>query len=298
MSGMTYQNIDRHLVEALPALLVPHARCLAQDFDGEHPGQYNVFEPVFRACLDILLALPAGPARDDLLRRAFVFVELLLQSPDREVPTLAKIAVFEGQSRWWFARATAFIGPAARAFLDVYEERWRGATEPRAPPDPEREVIDLFGVREALLRALGAEVAGLPAIPGVGAPYKWQRLVELHAARRNPDAVVFLSCFGTGDPLVVAPVAAVACGPVALLQLARDLAARARPEPDGREYAVSACYAIPVGERVWRLRVGEQENGRYTGALWFAPRLLAQGVGGHVEQVLAGRQRRIPPVSP
>jgi hypothetical protein len=58
MSGMTYQNVDRQLVEALPALLVPHARCLAQDFDGEHPGQYNVFEPVFRACLD--LRVPTG----------------------------------------------------------------------------------------------------------------------------------------------------------------------------------------------------------------------------------------------
>ncbi len=119
MSGMTYQNVERQLVEALPALLVPHARCLAQDFDGEHPGQYNVFEPVFRDCLDILLALPAGPARDDLLRRAFAFIELMLQSTDPEVPNLAKIADFEGQSTWWFARAAAFIGPAAPAFLDA-----------------------------------------------------------------------------------------------------------------------------------------------------------------------------------
>lgn len=298
MPEMNYQNVDRQLIEALPLLLVPHARCLAQDFDGEHPGQYNVFEPVFRACLAILLALPAGSARDDLLRRAFAFVERMFASPDRDVPNLAKIAVFEGQSAWWFARAAAFVGLRSRTFLATHERRWREAVGLDAAPDPERDVIDEFGVREALLRALGTEAAGLPAIPGVGAPYDWQRLAGLHGARRNPDAVVFLSCFGTGDPLVVAPVAGVACGPVALLQLARDLAARARPEPDGREYAVSACYAIPVGERVWRLRVGAQEHGRYTGALWVAPHLRAQGLGGHVGQVLAGRQRRIPPVSP
>jgi len=277
MPETNFQNVDRSLVEALPALLVPHARCLAQDFDGEHPGQYNVFEPVFRKCLTILLALPTSPTRDDLLRRAFAFVERMFQSPDPAVPNLAKIAIFEGQSRWWFARAAAFIGPAARAFLDVYEERWRGATGMTAAPDAEHYVLDEFGVREALLRVLGAEVTGLPAIPGIGAPYAWQRLVGLPGARRNPDAVVFLSCFGTGHPLLVAPAATVACGPVALLQLARDLAARARTEPDGREHAESACYAIPVGERVWGLRVGVQEHGRYTGTLWVAPQLLAQG---------------------
>lgn len=298
MPEMNFQHVDRYLIEALPALLVPHARCLAQDFDGEHPGQYNVFEPVFRACLAILLALPASPARDDLLRHAFAFVERMFASTDPAVPNLAKIAIFEGQSAWWFARAAAFIGPAARAFLDMYEERWRGAIGMTAAPDAEHYVLDGFGVREALLRVLGAAVTGLPAIPGIGAPYEWQRLVALPGARGNPDAVVFLSCFGTGDPLVVAPAAAVACGPVALLQLARDLAARARPESDGREHAESACYAIPVGERVWRLRVGAQEHGRYTGTLWVAPQLLAQGIGGPIGQVLAGRQRRIPPVSP
>jgi len=187
----------------------------------------------------------------------------------------------------------AFIGPAARTFLDAFEDPWRGATGVAAMPDLERDIIDIFGVREAVLRALGTEVTGLPAIPGVGAPYEWDRLISAHAARQHPDAIVFLSCFGTSDPLVVAPIAGVSCDPVALLQLARDLAARDRDEPDSREAGVSAWYAIPIGERVWRLRVDEQEHGRNRGELWIAPPLLVQGLGGDIEQVLAGRQRRI-----
>ncbi len=108
----------------------------------------------------------------------------------------------------------------------------------------------LFGVREALFRALGPAVNGLPAIPGVGAPYRWRELASLDVARRVPDGVVFLSCFGISDPLLVAPVAAVACDPVALLQLARDLAAYDPEEPDARAQAMSTCLGIPFGERV------------------------------------------------
>ena len=51
---------------------------------------------------------------------------------------------------------------------------------------------------------------------------------------------------------MLAPAAGVASDPVALLQFARDLADRDAREPEQREKAVSACYAIPVVERVWR----------------------------------------------
>lgn len=293
MSSMTYQNVDRHLIEALPALLVPHARCIAQDFDGEHPGQYNVFEPIFRDCLDILLALPASPARDDLLRRGFAFVELMLHSPDPQVPNLAKIAVFEGQSVWWFARAVAFIGPAARDFLDVFEKRWCEAAGTLAEPAPDLDVIDLFGVREALFRVLGSEVAGLPAIPGVGAPYRWRELASLDVARRVPHGVVFLSCFGTSIPLLLAPIAAVACGPVALLQLARDLAAHVPAEQDASEQAKSTCFAIPIGERVRCMQRDDRKPGRYDGTLWIAPQVMSHGLGEPIKLVLAGQLARI-----
>lgn len=286
---MTYHNVDRYLINALPLLLVPHARCIAQDFEGEHPGQYNVFEPVLRDCVDILLALPAGPTRDELLRRAFDFIELMLSCGDPEVPNLAKIAIFEGQSTWWFARAAAFIGPGAQAFLDTYAERWHWATTTLAEPDPDLDVTDLFGVREALLRALGPEVTGLPAIPGVGAPYRWREIVSLNDAQRVSDGVAFLSYFGTSCPLLVAPAAVVACDPVALLKLAHDLAAYDSQVPDARGGVKSVCFAIPIGERVWRMQVGNQLHGRYGGTTWIAPNLIASGLGGHIERVLAGQ---------
>ena len=106
--------------------------------------------------------------------------------------------------------------------------------------------------------------------------------------------MIFLSCFGTSDPLLVAPVAAVTCNPVALLQLARDLAAYDLEEPDAREQALSACYFIPVGERVWRMQIGEWEHGRYAGTLWVAPQLVAHGLVEQIESVLVGQRHRLP----
>ncbi len=116
---------------------------------------------------------------------------------------------------------------------------------------------------------------------------------SLQQAQQHQDGVIFLSCFDTSHPYVVGPVASVMCGEPVLLHLVQDLADSVAEEPNQRAAAVSACYAIPVGERVWRMRVGERDHGRYEGTLWIAPEFVAQGWDEPIRQVLAGQRQRV-----
>ena len=296
---LTYQDVDQALINALPELLVAYTRCV-EPGEEEHPGQYPVFD-LFADFIEVLLALPTSPTRDELLLRAFAFVELMQQSADRDVRDLANIAIYEGRSSWWFARAHAFIGPESQAFLTMYEPEWCQNRPAQALPDPEREIIDSYGVRDVVFQALRHEGAALTAIPGVSALERWRRLASLEQAQQHPDGAIFLSCWGTSEPYVIAPAADVRCEEATLAQLARDLADIDNQEPDRWEGRLqggqSYCYAILVGERVADMRVGDMEHGRYRGTLWIAPTLIAKGLEAPIKRVLAGQQRRLQHVS-
>ena len=123
MQAITYQNADRVLVGAMPELAAPVARCID---DYEEKLQYLIFRDVFACFIEILLAMPASPMRDNLLRRAFAFVEHMLQCDDSSVASLGYIATLEGRSTWWLARAMPYLGPVASAELDAYRPSWRG----------------------------------------------------------------------------------------------------------------------------------------------------------------------------
>lgn len=286
---MDYQNADRLLLGALPELAVPYGRCI----EGGHEGQYIVFEDLFARFIEVLLALPADRGRDTLLQRAFDFVELMQPSEDRDVRDLANISIFEGRSPWWFGRAREFIGPLSRSFLEQYKPSWRLAQTMQAPPDLERDIIDVYGVRDAVFAALGGKIANLADIPGINSPRSWAKFESLQQARGATDGTIFLSCYGTSDPYVIGPASDVVCDELTLVQLVRDLADIADEEPDQREKSASACYAIPVGERVWRMRVGEEEHGRYRRKLWIAPSFVEQGLEEPIRRVLTGEQPRL-----
>jgi hypothetical protein len=284
MLSLTYQHIEQHLLRALPELAVPHARYV----DMDDSGPYIAFSDTLLCYLNILLALPTSPNRDTCLRRAFAFVEDMIQSGDRDVRDLAYITVFEGGDDWWLSRAMAFMGPASRADVAPFAPRWQQILEMHTEPDPEREIIDSYGVRDAAFEALQPHEMPISAIPGISSPRPWTRFASLEQAQAHADGVFMVSCHGTSHPHVVGPAASVACDELVLLHLAEDLADLDDQEPRQRATARSDCYVIPLNERVWRMRVGDNEHGRYDGTVWIAPEFVAVGLAEPIKRVLMG----------
>lgn len=290
MQLLTYGNVDSVLIHELPELAAPYARCVSED---EHPGQYIVFEDLFAHFIEILLAMPSSPTRDHSLQRAFAFVDRMLLSTDGNVTDLAFIAMYEGRPSWWLARARSFLRPVSEAQLDTFRPDWRDAASMQAQPDPEREIIDLYGTRDVIAEMLKDEGIGIAAVPGISAPRVWTRYPSLEQARLDARGTIFLSCFGTSVPYVVGPAAAVACDEPTLLSLARDLASTNSSEPNQREKARSACYPIALGERVWNMQTVDSRHARYHGVLWIRADFVLRGLEGPIRRVLDGEQRRL-----
>lgn len=290
MQTITYRDADRALVGAMPELAAPVARCIEEY---EEKLQFLIFEDVLACFIEILLAMPASPMRDELLRRAFAFVERMLQCDDSNVANLGFIAVLEGRSAWWLARAMPFLGPVAIANIDAYRPGWRGEMHGQAQPDAEREIIDLYGARDVIAEALEAAGVHLVSIPGITSPRAWTRYASLREARQDADGTVLLSCFGTSRPYVICPARSVTRDESVLLDLARDLASIEDREPNQREKAQSAFFRLISGERVWNMRTDESQHGRYQGTLWIHPELRDRGLTGSIEEVLHGKRRRL-----
>src|SRR5262249_13384351 len=162
------------------------------------------YEMLFATFIEILLAMPKSVLRDLMLERAFRFIEAMLDSQDWEARGLAQ-GVLDGRDAWWTARALRFLGPLASAEL----ARTPGGALPQAEADPdaEREIIDLYGVRDEILsrdRSLAPE-----QVPGISAPRAWERMLTLVEAQRDPLGAVFLACSGTSTPLVICAAAEV-----------------------------------------------------------------------------------------
>lgn len=132
MKELRFAGIEEQLVEELPEL-GPAATYYwrKQGSPGSDPGPHVFFEDVFTCYVEILLALAATRRRDELLRRAFGFVERMLASSDASVRELAFIGLFEGREEWVLARSAPFLGSATSAILDERWPEWRSLKDER-----------------------------------------------------------------------------------------------------------------------------------------------------------------------
>ena len=294
MARLHVPYIEKQLADALPELQsAAHVYATEEGPPGEDPGAYIFFESMFACYVEVLLAMREGSGRNRLLARAFSFVEEMLRSEDRNVRNLASISLFEGRDLWWCGRALPFLNPALQAEFDQFDSHWTDAAALDCGADPEREIIDLYGVRDVLWRELRDEGYGVLDIPGISAPRSWERFAHLERARHDDNAVAFLSCYGTSHPYIVCPVAEVHCDEPALVQLSRDLADIDPCEPNQNEKSQVAFFRILFHERVWNMKIDAMQHARFNGMLWIAEQFVQRGLLSDIQAVLSGHQRRL-----
>jgi hypothetical protein len=291
---LNYEVIEAQIAQWLPELS-PAARAYwtVEGAPGQDCGPYIFFGRVVSSYIEVLLAMHASCGRDRLLARAFGLVDAMLEATDQNVRDLAFIEVLEGADAWWLARSLPFLGPRARAKLDQFDRSWRGAGDIEAGPDLERDVIDLCGVRDAVLAALSSERIGITDVPGISAPREWQRVSSIDVARERADATAFLSCFGTSRPYVVAPLCDVSCDERTLEHLAGDLAEIDGTEPEQRSKAEVSFFPIARGERVWQMNDGDAMHTRWTATLWIARQFEVSFLADRIRRVLSGASPRL-----
>jgi hypothetical protein len=124
---------------------------------------------MFATYVEVLLALESSPRRDNLLTRAFWFVEEMLASRDLEVANLAYVGLLEWRARWWYVRAGAFIGPRAEAGLDRFYPDWRLHTSSGVLPNEGEKsgINDLYDVRSVIRSEVALNEAMADDIPGI-----------------------------------------------------------------------------------------------------------------------------------
>jgi hypothetical protein len=161
LSEFHYPEIERELVEALPEIQ-PAAEFYwrSEGEPGHDCGPYIFFEDLFARYVEILLWLPSGSRRDDLLRRAFAVVERMLGSADEDVQGLAMIGLFEGRDPAWLKRARAFVGPRGRAWLEQHHACWRDCASADDQIVP--QILDGYHVRALIARELHQPVNDVP----------------------------------------------------------------------------------------------------------------------------------------
>ena len=151
--SLTYSRIEQQLTDALPEVRPAAERYWREEGrEGDDSGAYIFIESLFFTYLQVLLAMESSSSRDNLLRRAFDFVDEMMASHDDAIVDLAVVGIFEGREGWWWASAAAFLGERTRAVLDQFQPDWRlNSTTTEVPTDGERRnIIDLFGVREVI----------------------------------------------------------------------------------------------------------------------------------------------------
>jgi hypothetical protein len=168
MAELRYDQIEQQLAEALPELR-PAAEYYWQieGVPGTDCGAYIFFEDMFATYVEVLLAMPPSRGRNELLARAFGFVENMLGSADTLVRNLAFIGLYEGRGSWWFARAQEYIGPRGAAALDSWWSDWRGLVDSSAAP-PTSEILDGYRVRQIIAKELANYGITIENVPGRG----------------------------------------------------------------------------------------------------------------------------------
>lgn len=287
---LRYESIEAQIVEWLPELRPAAERYWEQEGQpGQDSGPYIFVSQVFSTYVEVLLAMDESRTRDHLLGRAFVFLDDMLASNDKNVRDLAFIEFLENAEPWWLGRAKPFLGSKGQAELRTYNSNWPRAIDVGAASDLERDIIDLSGVRDVVMTEIGADVIGNRGVPGISALREWHALPSLEAAREVEEAVVFISCYGTSHPYVVAPAREVYCDEGALRRLAVDLATRDGEEPDQQSKAGVYFFPIRTGERVWQMNdPSAGPHARWEGVLWIAQRVRELGLEPSARDVLAG----------
>lgn len=291
-----YSAIETQIIEALPELRPAAERYWDDEGPpGEDSGPYIFFSSVVTTYVDVLLAMPEGGGRDRLLARAYGLIDGMLdRQSEKDVRDLAYIEFLESMGLWWYSRSVRFLGPNAVAELFRWEPGWRTRPPEHAEADPDRDIIDIYGVRDIVLAELAGEGVQIAQVPGISAPRSWQPLPGIETTRAIPDAVAFVSCYGTSVPYVLCPIAEVACEQTSLERLAMDLADMEHREPNQRSKARAGFYRIAKGERVWGMTGAEgREHSRWTGRVWIADQFVAKGLERSIRDVLAGRSAGI-----
>src|SRR5688500_5287616 len=99
MKRMEYSQVNQDLIREFPELS-PAYQDLLQEWQGEQPGQYILFEDIFAGYIEHLLAAPSGVIKNEKLKAIFTFIEKMLSSGG-EVENLGFIAMLEGRSVSW-----------------------------------------------------------------------------------------------------------------------------------------------------------------------------------------------------
>ena len=287
---LRYESIEAQIVERLPELRPAAERYWEREGPpGQDSGPYIFVGDLFAKYVEVLLAMGESRVRDYLLARAFELLDAMLASADRNVRDLAFIEFLENADPWWLGRATSFLGSKAQAELKTYNSDWPRGIDVKAASDLERDIIDLFGIRDVVMAEIGADVVGDRDVPGISAPREWQTLPSLEVAREVEGAVVFVACYGTSRPYVVAPARQVLCDADTLRRLAADLATRDGEEPDQKSKAGVYFFPIRTGERVWQMNHEKADpHARWEGVLWISRRVKELGLEPGVREVLAG----------
>ena len=286
-SDLQYERAHAAMIEALPELRPCYERLVADwgNFEGQPPGQYHVLNDTYGVLLELLLALPSETrGRRELLERAVAFGERMLASADEQTRDLGMDALAGTLNRrpGGPAAARELGGPALNDwFASFSRDDWV-----RQPSD---ELIDLWGVRDAIASAL-PDVA-LGDLPGISHPADYLALSSLSEARATPNGVILLSTHYTAHLYVVCPARLVRCDEFALELAAIDIAARRGGEEYTRGDPGVRYRTIPLGERVWNMRRGKDPHGRLREDAWIADEL--RGMRRDILDLLAGRVARL-----
>jgi hypothetical protein len=290
--NFSYDLIETQIIEELPELKsASDVYSELEGKQGEDCGAYIFYEEMFGAYVEVLLNMPDSPCRNRLLTRAFSLVDEMLESRDKDVRDLAYIGTLEWRDLWYYSRALPFLGTAARRELDQWEPNWHEAFNLDAEVEPDKEIIDLYCVREVILRELESEGIDRRHVPGNTYPHESQRFSTLRIAEHHVDAAVLLGRYSM--PYLVCPHNMINCHETVLLRLAQDLVAFDGQDQNSESNACVIYPRIPLGERVWQMNHGNKKHLRYEGQLWIADIFINKGLGDPISKVLDGSENSL-----
>ncbi len=160
MNDLSYQSIEEQLVERLPVLAFAAEEYWRQEGrPGSDPGPYIFMDSVFVCYLEVLGWMPDEPRRNHLLSRALGIVEEMLRA-DKKVRELAAIEALEGADPAWLRRVGPFLGWRTKWWLRRHHRFW--FSRHKWSDDGGRDIIDFYGVREAVARELDVDESSLP----------------------------------------------------------------------------------------------------------------------------------------
>jgi hypothetical protein len=132
-SGLIYKDIEKVLLARFPELkqLVEKTFGSYYDLKTETPEAYPVFEDVLQ---ELLFGLLDTGKDDSLLRRIFLFLEEMADSPDRNVTNLLGIAILEPLvfNRDRIRRAWKYMGEKTKNL--ARENAYSGGWQENLPP--------------------------------------------------------------------------------------------------------------------------------------------------------------------